>query len=363
MKPASAATALLFAICLAMLSACGGDNGDNELEQALRSVTENDLAIMVLPQEDLGEEFAGLEIEDDSGFSDSEEAADGTIDPDDTAEDLEQAGRINGYELSYSDPVLSALEAGVGVIEVTTEVDLFRDAGAASDHLAKQVSDWQQLEGEEIEAGLTLEKVEKFAVDGLADEAVGLRGRVSFAEVQFYQTVVAFRLDRLVGAARLAEKAGVIPEALSWGIAAGYCFDDRDDPLAVALQERIAAEGFDAVLADVSSIEPDEPLAALVREHSSKLRQGLPCAPPRPQSKGSWPRPLPYPLIRAGTGSKDETKNERPSHWNRLLELYPPGPAEWIAGCGVAIHPRVVRHLPGCDGNAFDHGNDRLYPV
>jgi len=81
--------------------------------------------------------------------------------------------------------------------------------------------------------------------------------------------------DRLVGAARLAEKAGVTPEALSWGIAAGYCFDDRDDPLAVALQERIAAEGFDAALANVSSIEPDEPLAAPVRERFSKLRQGL----------------------------------------------------------------------------------------
>ena len=201
MKPASMATALLLAICLAMLSACGGDNGDNELEQALRSITENDLSIMVLPQEDLGEEFAGLEIDDDSGFKDNEEAADETIDPNDTAEDLERAGRINGYELSYSDPMLSALEAGVGVITVTTEVDLFRDADAASDHLAKQVSDWQQLEGEEIEAGLTLEKVEKFAVDGLADEAVGLRGRASFAEVQFYQTVVAFRLNRLVGAA------------------------------------------------------------------------------------------------------------------------------------------------------------------
>ena len=80
--------------------------------------------------------------------------------------------------------------------------------------------------------------------------------------------------DRLVGAARLAEQAGVTPEALSWGIAAGYCFDDVNDPLAVALQQRIAAEGFDAVLADVSGIEPDEPLAALVRGRYRKLRQG-----------------------------------------------------------------------------------------
>jgi hypothetical protein len=244
MKPASAAIALLFAICLAMLSACGGDNGDSELEQALRSVTENDLSIMVLPQDDLGEEFAGLEIDDDSGFKDNEEAADETIDPDDTAEDLELAGRINGYELIYSDPVLSALEAGTGVINIATEVDLFSDASAASDHLAKRVNDRQQLEGEEIEARLTLEKVEMFEVDGLADEAVGLRARLSFAEVQFYQTVVAFRLDRLVGAAYAyrADDSGI---------------DSQIEAIARALEVRI--EG--VLLGDIGGVPVHVPQA------------------------------------------------------------------------------------------------------
>jgi len=80
--------------------------------------------------------------------------------------------------------------------------------------------------------------------------------------------------DRLVGAARLAERAGVVPKALSWGIAAGYCFDDGDDSLAMSLQQRIAAEGVDAVLADVSGIAPDEPLAALVRERYRRIQQG-----------------------------------------------------------------------------------------
>jgi len=80
--------------------------------------------------------------------------------------------------------------------------------------------------------------------------------------------------DRLVGAARLAERAGVRPESLSWGIAAGYCFDDPDDPLAMALQQCIAAGGFDAVLADVSDIQPDEPLGDLVRQRYHLLREG-----------------------------------------------------------------------------------------
>jgi mannitol-1-phosphate 5-dehydrogenase len=80
--------------------------------------------------------------------------------------------------------------------------------------------------------------------------------------------------DRLVGAARLAEKAGVIPAALAWGIAAGFCFDDAGDPLAVKLQERIAEAGFDTVLADVSGVVADEPLAALVQERYYQLREG-----------------------------------------------------------------------------------------
>jgi mannitol-1-phosphate 5-dehydrogenase len=72
--------------------------------------------------------------------------------------------------------------------------------------------------------------------------------------------------ERLVGAARLVEKAGVMPEALSVVIAAAYRYDDASDPLAVELQRRIAAEGIEAVMADVSDIQADEPLGKLALE-------------------------------------------------------------------------------------------------
>jgi mannitol-1-phosphate 5-dehydrogenase len=78
--------------------------------------------------------------------------------------------------------------------------------------------------------------------------------------------------DRLVGPARLAEAAGVRPEALSWGIAAGYCFDDPRDPLAASLQRRLATEGLDVVMIDVSDIRPNEPLATMVKERYIELR-------------------------------------------------------------------------------------------
>ncbi|HSV86905.1 MAG TPA: hypothetical protein VLH85_10045 [Levilinea sp.] len=80
--------------------------------------------------------------------------------------------------------------------------------------------------------------------------------------------------DRLVGAARLAEEAGVIPNSLSLGIAAAYRFDHPDDPVAVELQERLKQQGLDQVMAEVSGIQPDEQLAGLVRNHYHQLEKG-----------------------------------------------------------------------------------------
>jgi mannitol-1-phosphate 5-dehydrogenase len=78
--------------------------------------------------------------------------------------------------------------------------------------------------------------------------------------------------DRLVSPARLVEQAGVRPEALSLVIAAGYCFDHHDDPLAGELQQRIQRDGLEAVMADVSKIQKDELLGRLVGEQYNRLQ-------------------------------------------------------------------------------------------
>jgi mannitol-1-phosphate 5-dehydrogenase len=80
--------------------------------------------------------------------------------------------------------------------------------------------------------------------------------------------------DRLVGAARLAEEAGIIPTGLCLGIAAAYCFDHPDDPIARELQQRLEKDGLDRVLVEVSEIHPEEPLAGLVRGHYQQLSKG-----------------------------------------------------------------------------------------
>ena len=78
--------------------------------------------------------------------------------------------------------------------------------------------------------------------------------------------------DRLVAPARLAEAAGVTPYALAQAIAAALRFDPPEDPIAAALQERLAHEGIDAVLAGVCQIRPHEPLAALIRQGYAAMR-------------------------------------------------------------------------------------------
>jgi len=78
--------------------------------------------------------------------------------------------------------------------------------------------------------------------------------------------------DRLVGAARCAEKAGVTPTHLAWGIAAALAFDAPSDSRAVELQAKIARSGVAQVMHDVCGIDADEPLGKAVLERYEQLR-------------------------------------------------------------------------------------------
>jgi mannitol-1-phosphate 5-dehydrogenase len=78
--------------------------------------------------------------------------------------------------------------------------------------------------------------------------------------------------DRLVGAARLAEKHAIEPDDLAWGIAAGMAYDNPDDSHAVELQRIIQDVGIDRATEQVCGIRPDESLGLLVRERYQTLR-------------------------------------------------------------------------------------------
>lgn len=74
------------------------------------------------------------------------------------------------------------------------------------------------------------------------------------------------RDDRLVGAARLAERYNIRPVGLAWGIAAALAYDRADDAHAVELQAGLARHGLTEVFWNVCGIREHEPLAVLVRQ-------------------------------------------------------------------------------------------------
>lgn len=79
--------------------------------------------------------------------------------------------------------------------------------------------------------------------------------------------------DRLVGAAQLAQKAGVRPEGLGLAAAAALCFDPAD-PAAAELQQEIRRAGLGHALHRVSGLDPRRGLGRLVGTSWSRLARG-----------------------------------------------------------------------------------------
>jgi mannitol-1-phosphate 5-dehydrogenase len=80
--------------------------------------------------------------------------------------------------------------------------------------------------------------------------------------------------DRIVGAALLAERAGVRPLRLALAAAAALCFQCPGDASACALQRDVAERGPSAAMASVAGIDPDSAVARLVMQHWRRLAAG-----------------------------------------------------------------------------------------
>ncbi|MFQ5776777.1 MAG: hypothetical protein ACE5IP_02080 [Terriglobia bacterium] len=80
--------------------------------------------------------------------------------------------------------------------------------------------------------------------------------------------------ERLVGAARLAEAAGINPETLGLAMAAALYFFNPNDFSAAKLQRKIQALGPKRTLSQLSGLAPDRALARLVVRHWRQLSNG-----------------------------------------------------------------------------------------
>jgi len=180
-------------LCLVLL-ACGGESEEGDL--TVPDISDEQLALMVLKQSELGEGYAGFELTLSRLETREQRAAHVT---EDEAKDLERFGELKTYEQRYSrDEVLAE---GAGPYRLGTTVFVFGGVEGASSYLDDDVADLERSAGEQ--GGLTqIHNVERFALDAVGDESLGLRMVVSsFTEkgwVSHYHTLAWFREGRLL---------------------------------------------------------------------------------------------------------------------------------------------------------------------
>ena len=80
--------------------------------------------------------------------------------------------------------------------------------------------------------------------------------------------------DRLIGAATLAEKAGIDPKRLALAAAAALCFEDPYDPASVGLQVQLRRGGVQDVLTRICGVDPSRGFGRTVGALWSRLSAG-----------------------------------------------------------------------------------------
>jgi hypothetical protein len=188
-----AAIALSFAV-----AGCGALHGGGADKPV--AVTQAQLAVMVVPQDELGSSYAGLQADSSSGRTTSREFADGTPDPKDNGESTKRDGWRAGYELGYTD--FRAVKREQGLYGVNTTVDLFSTESAARSKILQYVRFFENHRGKTIEGV----KIERFATFDavLGDDAWGLEYTIRAGGLRASETEVIFHRGPIVGSTELA---------------------------------------------------------------------------------------------------------------------------------------------------------------
>ena len=159
---------------------------------------------MVLVKDEVGAEFPSTELDpEESGYQDNEAAADRTVDPGDTAQDIAAGGRLDGYAHSFLD--LEALLTGIRSpdrpVGFESTVEIFDGEAAAVDSIGQQIEDFRRLVGSEIDEGVTLVDFQETAAPEVGSDTVA--GRATLRDVDFEGAIitefVAWRRGSLVG--------------------------------------------------------------------------------------------------------------------------------------------------------------------
>lgn len=185
-----------FAAFLSLMAACGGGSTGEEDGITAGDISDEQLSQMALSQSEWGDEYAALEPSA-SVLEDREQRAQRVSE--DEAQDLERFGELKSYQDGYGRE--EAFQEGSGPLRVGTTVYLFKSGEGASGYLEDDIAD---LEGEiGKERGLTtIHSVDRFAVEGIEDESLGIQIAISYLNEYglsaVYQTAVWLREGRIL---------------------------------------------------------------------------------------------------------------------------------------------------------------------
>jgi hypothetical protein len=227
--------AVVSVVCALLAVGCaGGDEGLDDVEPA-------DLAIMVLPPEELGEAVAGLEPDGElSGTSTNADAASGSVDPADSPADMQRAGRRAGYDLHFVDVDLGALQRRAGIVELATGVELFGTPEEAAAYRERVLGGYGRFVGKEISPGVTLVRAEPEDAE-VGDAGTLVRSTLSGDGFVVHSTGVDFAVDEVVGTVLVSradpddatEQALELAEALERRIRAAAAGQLDDAPVQI----------------------------------------------------------------------------------------------------------------------------------
>ncbi|MDP6455623.1 MAG: hypothetical protein QF898_20260 [SAR202 cluster bacterium] len=162
----------------------------------LESLSRQHLPGMVLDQTEINTEFTGLQLQERSGYFDPAAAANHTIDPTDTAQDMTSNGYLAGHEQVYSasDPLLRKT--------VTARVYLWDTTEHARDFIQRHIEASNRYAGGLLENGVTLDSSEQLSPQSIGDQTIATRLAATFEAFDgatFNTTVLMWRRGALVG--------------------------------------------------------------------------------------------------------------------------------------------------------------------
>lgn len=231
---------VILLLAVLVLGGCGQQGPEPTADRAA-NIRVRDLALMVLPKEELGDLAAGLRLSnEDSGPSSNATAALASFDPEDTAETMQGSGRVAGFDLVYFDPKLLLGKGRGGVYSVGTSVDLMEDPAHAAQFLHEQMAQFDRFANRPLANGARVSRAASLDVTTAGEEAKGVTATVVVGGQRFRSATVAFRRGRLVGSVSVSRADARTPAEEAVELAAKL--DKRmQDALTGAIDESSAA--------------------------------------------------------------------------------------------------------------------------